>query len=198
MVGTASPARNGKPTASTSDSLRAAMLARLGSELGKACYAQRSRTIEPVFGQVKTVQGGGRFMRRGCGPARRNGSCCAAPTTCSSSGAPPRPPPADQHRAQGTASATRTPPDRSSSSPPPPVPRPRAAATRGAFGQQAPLCQGAVGKCVRRAERVAGLGEDLTGDVALEQPEDLFAAGASGGTAGAWGARRHSRGSADV
>ena len=48
-----------------SDSLRAAMLARLGSEQGKICYVQRSRTIEPVFGQVKTVQGGGRFMRRG-------------------------------------------------------------------------------------------------------------------------------------
>ena len=32
---------------------------------GKAWYAQRSRTIEPVFGQVKTVQGGERFMRRG-------------------------------------------------------------------------------------------------------------------------------------
>jgi hypothetical protein len=59
------PRKDGKPTASKSDSLRAAMLARLGSEQGKACYAQRSRTIEPVFGQVKTVQGGGRFMRRG-------------------------------------------------------------------------------------------------------------------------------------
>jgi hypothetical protein len=59
------PRKDGKPTASKRDSLRAAMLARLGSEQGKACYAQRSRIIEPVFGQVKTVQGGGRFMRRG-------------------------------------------------------------------------------------------------------------------------------------
>jgi Transposase DDE domain len=41
------------------------MLARLGSEQGKAYYAQRSRTIEPIFGQVKTVQGGGWFTRRG-------------------------------------------------------------------------------------------------------------------------------------
>ena len=40
------------------------MLARLASAQGKADYAQRSRAIEPVFGQVKTVQGGGRFMRR--------------------------------------------------------------------------------------------------------------------------------------
>jgi Transposase DDE domain len=59
------PRKDGKPSESKSDHLRAAMLARLGSEQGKACYAQRSRTIEPVFGQVKTVQGGGRFMRRG-------------------------------------------------------------------------------------------------------------------------------------
>jgi hypothetical protein len=59
------PRKDGKPSESKSDSLRAAMLAKLGSEQGKACYAQRSRTIEPVFGQVKTVQGGGRFMRRG-------------------------------------------------------------------------------------------------------------------------------------
>ena len=59
------PRKDGKPSESKSDSLRAAMLARLGSEQGKTCYAQRSRTIEPVFGQVKTIQGGSRFMRRG-------------------------------------------------------------------------------------------------------------------------------------
>jgi transposase len=59
------PRKDGKPSESKSDNLRAAMLARLGSEQGKAGYAQRSRTIEPVFGQVKTIQGGGRFMRRG-------------------------------------------------------------------------------------------------------------------------------------
>jgi hypothetical protein len=41
------------------------MLAKLGSGQGKACYAQRSRTIEPIFGQVKTIRGGGRFMHRG-------------------------------------------------------------------------------------------------------------------------------------
>jgi hypothetical protein len=32
---------------------------------GKADYTQRSWTIEPVFGQVKIIQGGGRFTRRG-------------------------------------------------------------------------------------------------------------------------------------
>jgi hypothetical protein len=59
------PRKDGKPSESKSDSLRAAMRARLDSAQGKACYALRSRTIEPVFGQVKTVQCGGRFMRRG-------------------------------------------------------------------------------------------------------------------------------------
>jgi transposase len=59
------PRKDGKPSESKSDNLRAAMLARLTSEHGKACYALRSRTVEPVFGQLKTVQGGGRFIRRG-------------------------------------------------------------------------------------------------------------------------------------
>ena len=59
------PRKDGKPSESKSDNLRAAMRAKLDSAQGKACYAQRSRTIEPVFGQVKTVQGGRRFMRRG-------------------------------------------------------------------------------------------------------------------------------------
>jgi transposase len=59
------PRKDGKPSESKSDSLRACMRAKLDSAQGKACYAQRSRTIEPVFGQVKTVQGGGRFTRRG-------------------------------------------------------------------------------------------------------------------------------------
>jgi transposase len=59
------PRKDGKPSETRSDSLQAAMRAKLDSAHGKACYAQRSQTIEPVFGQVKTVQGGGRFMRRG-------------------------------------------------------------------------------------------------------------------------------------
>jgi Transposase DDE domain len=52
------PRKDGKPSESKSDSLRAAMRARLDSAEGKAGYAKRSRTIEPVFGQVKAVQGG--------------------------------------------------------------------------------------------------------------------------------------------
>jgi transposase len=59
------PRKDGRPSESKSDALRAAMRAKLDDGPGKADYAQRSRTIEPVFGQVKTVQGGWRFMRRG-------------------------------------------------------------------------------------------------------------------------------------
>jgi transposase len=58
------PRKDGGPSASKSDGLRAAMRATLDGP-GKPFYAQRSRTIEPVFGQVKTVQGARRFMRRG-------------------------------------------------------------------------------------------------------------------------------------
>jgi hypothetical protein len=41
------------------------MRAKLDSADGKARYALRSQTIEPVFGQIKTGQGAQRFMRRG-------------------------------------------------------------------------------------------------------------------------------------
>ena len=59
------PRKDGRPSESRSDGLRAAMRARLDSAQGKAGYALRSQTIEPVFGQIKTVQGAQRFMRRG-------------------------------------------------------------------------------------------------------------------------------------
>jgi hypothetical protein len=59
------PRKDGKPSESKSDGVRAAMRAKLIAGPSRAYYAQRSRTIEPVFGQVKTVQGGGRFMRPG-------------------------------------------------------------------------------------------------------------------------------------
>jgi transposase len=59
------PRKDGKPTASRSDGLRAAMTAKLASEDGKACYAKRNETIEPVFGQLKERQGARRFLRRG-------------------------------------------------------------------------------------------------------------------------------------
>jgi transposase len=59
------PRKDGKPSASRSDGLRAAMAAKLVSDQGKACYAKRKETVEPVFGQVKDVRGARRFMHRG-------------------------------------------------------------------------------------------------------------------------------------
>jgi transposase len=59
------PRKDGKPTASRSDGLRAAMTATLASDDGKACYAKRKETIEPVFGQLKEQQEARRFLRRG-------------------------------------------------------------------------------------------------------------------------------------
>jgi transposase len=61
------PRKDGKPSESKSDGLRAAMKAKLASDEGKACYAKRKQTVEPVFGQVKDVRGARRFMRRGLG-----------------------------------------------------------------------------------------------------------------------------------
>jgi hypothetical protein len=59
------PRKDGKPSESRSDGLRAVMAAKLQSEDGKARYAKRKETVEPVFGQVKDVRGARRFMRRG-------------------------------------------------------------------------------------------------------------------------------------
>jgi transposase len=59
------PRKDGKPSASRSDGLRAAMTAKLASADGKALYALRRQTIEPVFGQIKDIRGAGRFLRRG-------------------------------------------------------------------------------------------------------------------------------------
>jgi len=61
------PRKDGKPSASKSDGLRAAMQAKLASDDGKALYALRQQTIEPVFGQIKEQQGARRFLRRGLG-----------------------------------------------------------------------------------------------------------------------------------
>jgi transposase len=59
------PRRDGRPSASKSDGLRAAMTAKLQSEDGKARYAKRKETVEPVFGQIKDGRGARRFLRRG-------------------------------------------------------------------------------------------------------------------------------------
>jgi transposase len=62
---TGKPRKDGKPSGSKSDGLRTAMFAKLSSERGKACYAKRKQTVEPVFGQLKEQQGARRFTRRG-------------------------------------------------------------------------------------------------------------------------------------
>ena len=59
------PRKDGKPSASRSDGLRAAMAAKLASADGKALYALRRQTIEPVFGQIKEQQGARWLLRRG-------------------------------------------------------------------------------------------------------------------------------------
>jgi transposase len=61
------PRKDGKPSASNSDGLRAAMTAKLASDEGKARYAKRKQTVEPVFGQIKDVRGARRLLRRGLG-----------------------------------------------------------------------------------------------------------------------------------
>jgi transposase len=62
---TGKPRKDGQPSASQSDGLRAAMFAKLTSEPGKARYAKRKQTVEPVFGQIKEQQAARRFTRRG-------------------------------------------------------------------------------------------------------------------------------------
>jgi hypothetical protein len=62
---TGKPRKDGKPSASKSGGIRAAMFAKLRSDQGKACYAKRKQTVEPVFGQLKEQQGARRFLRRG-------------------------------------------------------------------------------------------------------------------------------------
>jgi hypothetical protein len=51
------PRKDGKPTASRSDGLRAAMNAKPASDDGKALYALRQQTGEPVFGQLQGAAG---------------------------------------------------------------------------------------------------------------------------------------------
>jgi transposase len=59
------PRKDGRPSESKSDGLRAAMKAKLASDDDKARYAKRRETIEPAFGQLKEQQGARRFLRRG-------------------------------------------------------------------------------------------------------------------------------------
>jgi hypothetical protein len=82
---------DGKPSASRSDGLRAAMTSEPASDDGKACFAKRQQTIEPVFGQIKELQG---TAVPALGLAARNAewSCCAGPAPAQVVAAPARPP----------------------------------------------------------------------------------------------------------
>ncbi len=57
----------GTPTPADSDegAVRAEMRAKLRTESGRAAYAKRKRTAEPVFGQIKERRGLSRFLLRG-------------------------------------------------------------------------------------------------------------------------------------
>ena len=52
---------------------------------GRAIYSRRKAIVEPVFGQIGTVQDGRRVRVRGSQPPAPNGASTAQSTTCSSS-----------------------------------------------------------------------------------------------------------------
>jgi hypothetical protein len=107
------PRKDGKPSESRRDGLRAAMAAKLASEQGKARYAKRKQTVEPVFGQIKEQQRARRFLRRGLRACAAEWKLLCGTTTCSSCGGPrppgrsPRPPP-PKPRPDPGRSSTRT------------------------------------------------------------------------------------------
>ena len=79
--------RHGKPSASSSDGLRAAMQAKLANADGKALYALCRQTIEPVFGQIKDIREARRFLRRRLAACEAKWKLLCGTTTSSSSGA---------------------------------------------------------------------------------------------------------------
>jgi Transposase DDE domain len=82
---------DGKPSASRSDGLRAAMNSEPASDDGKACSAKRQQTIEPVFSQIKSCRAR-RFLRRGLAACNAEWSCCVGPVPAQVVAAPARPP----------------------------------------------------------------------------------------------------------
>lgn len=57
--------RLSEPKLKESQAVRYEMELRLATDEGRATYAMRAKTVEPVFGQVKEARGTRRFMRRG-------------------------------------------------------------------------------------------------------------------------------------
>jgi uncharacterized protein YoxC len=84
---TGKPRKDGKPSASRSDGLRAAMFAKLTSEAARPATRCASRPSNPSSGSSRSSRAPAGSAAAGWPPATRSGSCCPAPTTCSSSGA---------------------------------------------------------------------------------------------------------------
>jgi IS5 family transposase len=57
---------------------RQRMARKLRTKPGRAAYNRRKAIVEPVFGQMKTVQGAGRLLLRGLEPARAEWRLLAA------------------------------------------------------------------------------------------------------------------------
>lgn len=59
---------------------------KLRTERGKQLYKLCSQTVEPVFGQIKTVWGATGLYDEGSGQTRASGNCCVRHTICSNCG----------------------------------------------------------------------------------------------------------------
>jgi hypothetical protein len=81
------PRKDGKPSASRSDGLRAAMTAKLQARMARRATPNASRPSSRSSARSKSSRGRGGSCAAGLAPAMPNESCCAAPTTCSSCGA---------------------------------------------------------------------------------------------------------------
>ena len=66
---TTPPAATAEP-ATTPETPKERMRAKLGTESGRALYARRKTIVEPVFGQIKECRGFRRVSLRGEAPAR--------------------------------------------------------------------------------------------------------------------------------
>jgi hypothetical protein len=75
------PRKDGKPSVSTSDSLRAAMLARLGSERARSATSSVAGPSNRSSVRSRPSRAAAGSCAAGCWPVRPNGSCCAALTT---------------------------------------------------------------------------------------------------------------------
>jgi len=64
--------------------LKQRMARKLRTKPGQAAYARRKAIVEPVFGQIHTLQGK-HVLLRGLATPARSGTCCRHATTCANS-----------------------------------------------------------------------------------------------------------------